>query len=348
MRTRHATSRQKTTESHLILWILTLNLPARIEVPSELSLWVCKVQLSPGPARHMLASFWRYVCMETLHLVTSSHILRFAPFCLYQSKSVQAPDHYPSVPFRQLYEIVRVAGACKLDINHFLTCFQTSFASYDGLWSSLSSVTKALGAQVPERSSLVAWNRAISDFEGVALTGKLKLLDQPKGPCFEFQLSPLKLEPSYRLSRQFGSDRFCVLAMPGLGREDLPSHLKQYHTCAREVIINWLVDTSHKFLGRTWRAFYTKNEGSKRKGARNSIKDSPYRIYLFAEDGVGFRGERSLGETDPRLLDRPRKTVRQMMEWFMPFKANLFQPSLKFFARLALGLKRDLIMSDCC
>lgn len=68
------------------------------------------------------------------------------------------------------------------------------------------------------------------------------------------------------------------------------------------------------------------------------MKTSRYRIYLFAEDGVGFRDNKRHGEPDPRLLDRPRMTVREMMEWFLPFHSNLYQPSLKFFARLALGV----------
>ena len=242
------------------------------------------------------------------------------------------------MPFRQLYEIVRVASACNLDISQFSDCFQTTFPSYDSLWSSLSSKTRAHGAQIPERSSLVAWDRAISNFEGVALNAKLKFLDQSRGQVFQVQLQPLKLESSYRLSRQFGGDRFCVLGLPGLGPEDLPSHLKQYHTTAREMISKWLVDTDHKFLGRTWRAFYTKAEGSKRKGTRKDVKTSRYRIYLFAENGVGFRDGIKHGESDPRLLDRPRMTVREVMEWFLPFQSNQNQPLLKFFARLALGV----------
>lgn len=252
------------------------------------------------------------------------------------------------MPFRQLYEIVRVASTCKLDISNFLTPFRTTFESYDSLWSSLISIVEAHRAQIPERSSLAAWDRAGSKFEGVALTGKLVFLDQQKGPCFDFHLNTLRLEPSYRLSRRFGSDRFCVLGMPGLGPEGLPSYLKQYHTSARETITNWLVGTDHKFLGRTWRTFYTKPDASKKKGIRNSMKDSRYRIYLFAEDGIGFRDGERRGEADPRLLDRPRRSVRDMIEWFMPFKANLNQPSLKFFARLALGLTRGTPRFGCC
>lgn len=202
---------------------------------------------------------------------------------------------------------------------------------------------------MPERSSLAAWDRAGSKFEGVALTGKLMLLDQQKGPCFEFRLSPLKLESSYRLSRHFGSDRFYVLGMPGLDPQGLPSYLKKYHTPVREAITKWLVEEDHNFLGRTWRAFYTKPDDSKKKGMRDSMRDSRYRIYLFAEDGAGFRDRERHGEVDPRLLDRPRKPVKDMIEWFMPFKANLYQPSLKFFARLALGRPRkflDLTSTD--
>ena len=250
------------------------------------------------------------------------------------------------MPFRQLYEIIRVASSCKLDISNFLISFKSIFESYNSLWSSLSSIAKAHGVQVPERSSLAAWDRAGSNFEGVALTGKLTLSDQQKGPYFEFHLNPLRMEPSYRLSRQFGNDRFCVLGIPGLGPEGLPSHLKQYHTSVREIITNWLVDTDHKFLGRTWRAFYTKPDVSKKKGMRNSTKDSRYRVYFFAEDGAGFRDRDRRGEADTRVLDRPRKSVKDMIEWFMPFKTNLNQPSLKFFARLALGRTLHLARFD--
>ena len=67
------------------------------------------------------------------------------------------------------------------------------------------------------------------------------------------------------------------------------------------------------------------------------MQDSRSRIYLFAEDGIGFWDAKKPGEADPRLLDRPRITVREMLEWFMPFKANEKEPLLKFFARLGLG-----------
>ena len=249
---------------------------------------------------------------------------------------MQVPDHYPSAPLRQVYEITRVASACQLPISLFLNCFESTFASYDSLWSSLSSIARAHRTQVPERSSLAAWDRAGSDFEGVELSGKLTWLDQQKGPCLNFQLSPLKLDTSYRLSRKFGSDRFFVVGMPKLDPGYLPSYLKTNHTSALEAITRWLVDTNHNFLRRTWRAFNARMD--KKIRARDKKRENLCRIHLFAEDGVGFRDAERSGEADPRFLDRPRMAVGDMIEWFMPFKANLKQPSLKFFARLALGL----------
>ena len=192
---------------------------------------------------------------------------------------------------------------------------------------------------MPERSSPTAWDRAGKDFQGVALTGKLSILDQQKGGMFEFALNPLKAEPSYRLSRQFGSDRFSILGMPGLDRDCLPAYLKSNAGPAREVIIKWLVESDHHFLGRTWRAFYTKPDVSKKKQKAQKSKEDKtrHRIYFFAENGLGFRQRPRRGEPDPRLLDRPSMSVKDMLEWFMPAKINADQSCLKFFARLALG-----------
>ena len=187
---------------------------------------------------------------------------------------------------------------------------------------------------MPERSSLAAWHRAGLDFQMVALNGTLQMLNERKGPVFTFALHPLRVEPSHRLSRQFGSDRFCVLGMSGLGPESLPSYLKTHAVVARATIVKWLIDTGHHFLGRTWRAFYTNPTKSK------SLKsDQPkFRVYFFAENGTGFRQVQRNGESDAHLLERPQMSVRELIQWFMPTKPNESPPALKFFARLALGM----------
>ena len=193
---------------------------------------------------------------------------------------------------------------------------------------------------MPERSSLTAWDRAGKDFQGVALTGKLNILDQQKGGVFELSLHPLKAEPSYRLSRQFGSDRFSVFGMHGLDHDRLPTYLKSNAGPAREAIIKWLVESDHHFLGRTWRAFYTKKPdvSKRRQKALKSKEDKiRFRVYFFAENGLGFRQGPRRGEPDPRLLDRPSMRVGDLIEWFMPAKVNEDQSCLKFYARLSLG-----------
>jgi len=126
--------------------------------------------------------------------------------------------------------------------------------------------------------------------------------------------------------------------LPGLGPENLPAYLKQDPAPIREAIIKWLIETEHHLLGRTWRAFYTKPDTSKRKALKGNVNLTRYRVFFFAEDGVRFRYGRHSGELDPRILDRPQMSVRDLIEWLMPAKMNEKQLGLKFFARLAIGL----------
>ena len=249
-------------------------------------------------------------------------------------------EQYAAVPFRNLYEILRVANHSKLDFSRFSACLSSTYGSYDELWSSLRAIVQPHGVIMPERSDLTAWDRAGTGFHGVALTGKLSLLNQQKGPMWGFALHPLKIESTYRLSRRFGSDRFFILVMPGLDRDGLPPYLRANPGPARETIIKWLVECDHYFLGRKWRVFYPKPEFSKKslKAMKGKADKHRHRVYFFAEDGIGFRQEPPSGETDPRILDRPIMTVEDMIEWMMPSKLNEDQPCLKFFARLALGV----------
>ena len=191
---------------------------------------------------------------------------------------------------------------------------------------------------MPERSSRGAWDRAGNDYQGVALTGKLRILDQQRGPFYELSLHPLKAESSYRLSRQFGSDRYCIFGMAGLDGDGLPTYLKSRPGPAGEAIKDWL-KSQHHFLGRTWRAFYSKPDESKKrqKGPKSKEDKTRFRVFFFAENGLGFRQGHRRGESDPRLLDRPSMRVEELIEWFMPAKMNKDQFCLKFFARLALG-----------
>ena len=229
-------------------------------------------------------------------------------------------------------------------MSKFFDCLRLDFDTYDGLWAALDSVVVANGTHLPEKSHLTAWNRAGTDFEGVSMSGELKFFDQPSGPLFKLRLSPLKMEPTYRLARKFGGDRFLVLAMPGIGPENLPANLKDHHAVVREAIVRWLVDVEHSILGRKWRAFYVKAQTSKKaaKAGRSVTKDSRFRVFLFAEDGPGFGQATRKDESDRWRISHPRMAVRELIEWFMSLKVNKTEPCLKLFARLALGSFADL------
>ena len=210
---------------------------------------------------------------------------------------------------------------------------------YDELWRSLHLIVKEHKESLPERSSLTAWQRASSNFDGVALTGELRYAEQPGGPIFQFSLNAMKVQKSYRLARKFGGDRFCVIGMPGLSSENLPTHLKKNHSAIRKSIIKRLVDTDFCFLGRIWRAFYLKPDGgNNRQKKQRTFSGIKFRIYFFARDGHDFRNPPLTGEIDPRGNVHAPMSIEKLIDWFMPATNNSGQTCLKFFARLALGV----------
>ena len=250
-----------------------------------------------------------------------------------------------TVPFRQVYEVVRVATESKIEISAFSGYLKKTEDDYSVLWMSLCKVLKARGISPPERSSHIAWEKAQKDFQGASLTAKLSFHETAQDGYLNLQLLPIKLEPTYRLSRHFGADRFLVVAIPGLGPEDLPLYLKVHSERFRDAFVEWVVKSRHRLLGRHWRAFFVKPESTKKtRNGNRSNKDTKFRLYLFAEDGPRFwhtRPSQVSGETDYRtswVLDRPYVSVQKMIEWFMPFQPNRNQQILKFFARLSLGL----------
>ena len=193
---------------------------------------------------------------------------------------------------------------------------------------------------MPERSSIAAWKRAETSYDGVGLSGGLKFSERADQPLLDFDLKPMKLESSYRLSRKFGGDRFCIISIPGIESSDLPKDLKGSREAIRAAMVKWLVYSEHHFLGRKWRAFYVKPDSTKtRKTAFKSQRSSRpgYRVFLFAEDGKDFP-KGAIGEHDPRKTYHEPMAVSKMIEWFMPVKENLDQNCLKLYSRLALAV----------
>ena len=195
------------------------------------------------------------------------------------------------------------------------------------------------GKVLPERSSSDAWTRAENMAHGVMLTGEITYNKQPGEPLFKFTLKPLKVEPSYRLARKYGSDRFLILGLPGLTPNDLPSYLKHDATKVRDAIISWLVDGEHFFLGRRWGAFFIKDQQRSTKSRKNTaigFNKILHRIYFFATDGFGLVPR--CASLTPGGASRVVTSVKELIAWFMHVESNRSQLSLKLFARLALGM----------
>ena len=238
----------------------------------------------------------------------------------------------------QLYELCRISTQTRIPLEAFEYAYAQAFDDYETLWSKLAVTAKQRGSPLPERSSSVAWKHSEQKFKGVALTGSLKFLERPSEGVFEFKLNPLRTEPTYRLARKFGQDRFFVLSIPSLELKDLPPYIRSDPN-ARRSIVDWLVQSEHSFLGRTWRAFYVKPESNRKAGLSSSItlNESGFRIYLFAEFCYDFLVGAKSGEKDPRTLDHGPMELKKMVDWFMPAKVNRNQPALKLFARFAIG-----------
>ena len=282
----------------------------------------------------------RCIYPQKPHSVSSLVLKCLSRLSLTLAASASVPG-YHSIPFRQLYEVTRVSLHCRLPMNDFMICLNRSINNYEDLWSSLGSIARLQGKIPPERSSLMAWSKAGEGFEGVALSGDLRFSEKLETPIFEFCLRPLKLEHSYRLARKYGSDRFCVISVPGIDSDDLPPYLKHNANTTREFIIEWLIDTEHCFLGRSWRVFYVKRESNNKKTKRKNqtnFNNAKYRIFFFAENGADFKKEGLIGELDPRKPNHSPMDVKTLIDWFMPASENKKELSLKFFARLSLGL----------
>lgn len=235
----------------------------------------------------------------------------------------------------------------KLPMEAFSTCLKSNFDDYDTLWSTLIGIVRDSSKILPERSSVKAWQRASTNYDGVFLSGDLRFSERQDGPFFEFALKPMKIEKSYRFARKFGGDRFCVIGIPAISSEYLPCFLKDRHIPFRDGIINRLVDTDFHFSGRIWRAFYLKPENVRkiRRGNQTS-SDIKYRIYFFARDGYDFVREPKVGEADPRAHEHSPISIGDLIDWFMPASENSSQTCLKFYARLALGLTSPIYSTN--
>ncbi|KAI9759198.1 MAG: hypothetical protein M4579_002485 [Chaenotheca gracillima] len=164
-----------------------------------------------------------------------SKLLEQTPFSMENSAALDGAD------FRTRWEITRVALELNVLPGEIFKSLPTRLVENPTtLWNSMRKIARDLERKLPEKSSVLAWERAGSTFEKVSLSAEFVPNDSLDGPSYKLRLKPLKLAASHRLDRRFGSDRFISIVLPALNEQHLPKGLRRDPDAARNAIVNWL------------------------------------------------------------------------------------------------------------
>lgn len=230
--------------------------------------------------------------------------------------------------------------------------YEENWLDQGNLWASLKSHPAFERRKLPDMCDARAWNCSVhegfqSDYRAVVLAASMSLNDSATGPALLLELLPLQYEKPCRLHRRFGSDRFLDLRLPALDSWSLDALPKEE---LESEVVRWLTNDVHPFLGRSWSAFYVRNERRKQTSKDSHVdrlsdrrdeekKPKGYeRISFFAVDGVDFlsaQGPSMLNDGHP--TSRVRCTRDYMLNWLLQFDKNEGEPYLKFFSRVSLG-----------
>ena len=235
-----------------------------------------------------------------------------------------SPSISAEVSFKTIFEIIRVALHSGIPSLELMSSIKDEPADYGAMWSSLSSVVKTHGRSMPERSDLKAWYRTDRFEEGVAYSGKLKV-DAQGGELLSLQLDPLMFRKPNRFTRKYGCGRIFQLDVPCFSyNEQLPPAMGKHVETTRSVFNDWLYETNHLFLGREWRAFFTRSNKPEGHSNHNNEATSSNRVYLFAERGHDIPASDEM-------------SVSRIIEWLVPAQKNAEQRVLKLFWRIKQG-----------
>lgn len=225
--------------------------------------------------------------------------------------------------------------------------YDPSWTEQKTLWARLQALPAFQGKNFPEKSRPEAWTAALNDKfctkeQAVVLTASLATNTSRNGPLFTLKLNPLKLDLPHRLSRRFGSDRFIELVIPSIGSQEL----KCLGEPSMERIQQWLVNGSHRLLGRLWKSFFVKPSLPKKISNENTLMPQTKtiyqeRVYLFAEDGNDFRVSGTGSHWPPKgePVGMHTKLGREgLLDWLLQIPNNQKQSILKLFSRIALGI----------
>ncbi|EKD16851.1 uncharacterized protein L3040_001132 [Drepanopeziza brunnea f. sp. 'multigermtubi'] len=232
-----------------------------------------------------------------------------------------------------VYEVARVFLHADVPISKYNGKVDASLKDYETLWAHLRGLEVLRDKPFPERSSKEAWASALekyeSGFRAVVLAASLHFSPDEDETFFKLKLSPLKLEKSYRLGRRFGHDRFLEICIPQLSGRNIPSALAAMGERGPSIIIEWLVDSTHRFIGRSWKPFMVKDKERPKKQIL-MVKDvesvdAAFRVFFFAVDGC---------------KDRPKISIPKLLECVRPSQGNEHESYLKLFNRTTLALSR--------
>ena len=239
--------------------------------------------------------------------------------------ATSSPFTSTEVSFKTLFEIVRVALHGDIPYSELMSSVKHEPADYEALWSPLSLVVKTSGRSMPERSDSETWYRTDRYEEGVACNGKLKLDAQCGQPLLSLQLNPLIFRKPNRFTRKYGWGRIFELDVPCFSyNKQLPPPMGKNLEATRSVFNNWIFETNHLFLGREWRAFFSKPNEPKEDLHHNNETIYSNRVYLFAERGHDIPASNEM-------------SVNRIVEWFVPAQKNAENTVLKLFYRISQG-----------
>ncbi|KAI0909643.1 hypothetical protein F4823DRAFT_624761 [Ustulina deusta] len=266
------------------------------------------------------------------------------------------PTHLQNIPLAVRWEVMRVALHCGTPMEELHFQYEPILNDQDKLWTSLRRLRSFQGKNFPEKSRPEAWNAAMSDHfrstnQVVVLTASLALSKKKVGPLFELSLHPLRLDLPHRLDRRFGSDRFLELIMPSPHTKETKALSKGNESAIIDSIHNWLAESSHFLLGRSWKSFGTKQATPKKIHKDDTLRPETQtimqeRVYLFAEDGNDFLRAEVTQCVSPKLESSNTHTKMKrehLLDWLLQIqqnKKNQEQSMYKLFSRITLGLSR--------
>lgn len=194
------------------------------------------------------------------------------------------------------------------------------FSDDTSFWTTVNAL-RPQGLRIPPLPARSTWAAAGAHSQFVIRTGRLVYSGSKGVALFQMTLDPLQVQrTSNRFFRQFGSHRFLRLLVPSLRWP--PAYLRASRAAFHERIQEWLNTPDKEFMGYKWSVFHTRpRKGKKARSRRSDEEDDGYEVMLFATEGA----------------DLETMTVSQLIDWYMPLKLNLKQPSCKAFARLELG-----------